>query len=29
VDDVTIENIIEQELGPLRQACVDELAERS
>ena len=26
VDDVAIKQIIEQELGPLRQACVDELA---
>jgi uncharacterized protein with HEPN domain len=26
VDDVAIKHIIEQELGPLRQACVDELA---
>lgn len=25
VDDVTIRNIVEQELGPLRQACADEL----
>jgi uncharacterized protein with HEPN domain len=26
VDDVAIQHIIEQELGPLRQACIDELA---
>jgi uncharacterized protein with HEPN domain len=26
VDDATIAKIVEQELGPLRQACVDELA---
>lgn len=25
VDDVAIKHIIEQELGPLRQACVDEI----
>ncbi len=28
VDDSTIERIVEQELGPLRQACVNELAAR-
>jgi uncharacterized protein with HEPN domain len=28
VDDATIARIVEQELGPLRQACVDELAAR-
>jgi uncharacterized protein with HEPN domain len=27
VDDLTIEKIVERELGPLRQACVDALAE--
>ena len=27
-DDSTIERIVEQELGPLRQACVNELAAR-
>lgn len=26
VDDVAIKHIIEQELGPLRRACIDELA---
>jgi len=26
VDDVTIENVVEKELGALRQACVSELA---
>ena len=28
VDDSTIEGIVERELGPLRQACVSELALR-
>ena len=28
VDDSTIARIVEQELGPLRQACVNELAAR-
>ena len=28
VDDSTIARIVEQELGPLRQACVSELAAR-
>ena len=28
VDDATIQRIVEQELGPLRQACIDELALR-
>ena len=27
VDDLTIEKIVERELGPLRQACADALAE--
>jgi uncharacterized protein with HEPN domain len=26
VDDATIARIVEQELGPLRQACINELA---
>jgi uncharacterized protein with HEPN domain len=28
VDDATIAKIVVQELGPLRQACLDELADR-
>ena len=29
VDDLTIERIVERELGPLRQACADALADIS